>query len=220
MKHATAFAPHQKLAQKLLGKTAVTNDGSHDISHILRVWTNVQTIAATDGGDLRILTAATLLHDAVAVEKDAPNRSQASHLAADAARSTLRKLDWTKDDIDAVAHAIHAHSFSANVTPTTLEAKILQDADRLDAIGLIGVARCFYVSGRMGRAIYDPDDPKAEHRNLNDTKFALDHFQTKLLQLKDSFQTATGRSLAAKRHKQTQSFLTDLLAEIGGPSAN
>ena len=113
-----------------------------------------------------------------------------------------------------VAHAIEAHSFSANVVPTTLEAKILQDADRLDAIGHIGIARCFYVSGRLGRAIYDPENPDASNRELDDAKYAVDHFYTKLLKLAGSFRTETGSKLGAERHKTTRDFLNGLLTEV------
>ncbi len=78
---------------------------------------------------------------------------------------------------------IEAHSFSANIETRTLEAKILQDADRLDAIGVIGAARCFYIAGRMGSALYDSNDPMAENRPLDDKNYALDHFRTKLFNL-------------------------------------
>lgn len=216
---ATRFAPHADLAQSLLPHLPDTSDGSHDIGHILRVWANVQTLMQAEGGDARILTAATLLHDVVAVEKDAPNRAEASRLAADHASTILADLGWPKGDIAQTAHAIAAHSFSANIPPETLEAKILQDADRLDAIGLIGVARCFYVSGRMGRAIYDPFDPRADNRPLDDTAFAIDHFETKLLKLADGFQTPTGAKLARARHAKTAEYLSGLLSEIGTGTA-
>lgn len=212
---AARFAPHSDLAKSLLPHLPNTDDGSHDIGHILRVWTNVQTLMQSEGGNTRILAAATLLHDVVAVEKDAPNRAQASRLAADHASTLLDGLGWTIGDIAQTAHAIAAHSFSANIPPETIEAKILQDADRLDAIGLIGVARCFYVSGRMGRAIHHPVDPRAENRPLDDTAFAIDHFETKLLKLADGFQTPTGAKLARARHTKTADFLSGLLSEIG-----
>jgi hypothetical protein len=80
-------------------------------------------------------------------------------LAAEKAATVLADLGWDKTDITAVAHAVTAHSFSANIVPETLEARILQDADRLDAIGMVGAARCFYIAGRMGSGLYDPADP-------------------------------------------------------------
>lgn len=114
-----------------------------------------------------------------------------------------------------VAHAIEAHSFSANITPLTLEAKIVQDADRLDSLGMLGVARTFYVAGRMGAALYDPQDPEAKHRDYDDTRFCLDHFQTKLLHLAEGFQTATGQRLAQIRHQRLKGFMEQFKDEIG-----
>ena len=162
------FAPQSALAEGLLPHAISGDDGSHDLAHIHRVFRNAMRIAEQEGGDRRILAAAVLLHDCVAVEKSSPLRSQASRLAAEKATDLLSALDWEAPDIAAVAHAITAHSFSANIAPETLEANILQDADRLDAIGMIGAARCFYTAGRMGSALYDPVDPQAEHRALDD----------------------------------------------------
>lgn len=211
---AAAFAPHGRLAATLVAHAAEGNDGSHDIAHILRVFRNAMRIHEQDGGDGRILTAAVLLHDCVAVEKNAPMRHQASALAAEKASAILLGLGWSGQDIAAVAHAVLAHSFSANIEPQTLEARILQDADRLDAIGMVGAARCFYIAGRMGSGLYDPLDPSAGHRALNDKSFAIDHFQTKLFKLADQFQTPTGRLLAKERHERLQTVLTMFMNEI------
>jgi uncharacterized protein len=125
-------------------------------------------------------------------------------------------MGWDEERTQAVAHAIESHSYSANITPHTLEAKILQDADRLDAIGMIGVARLFYVSGRMGSHLYDPSDPQAERRALDDKRFAVDHFKTKIFTLAEGFQTTTGKRMARIRHDRAQRFLQELMGEIGG----
>lgn len=217
MKHplSSRFAPNETLAAHLLAVIdGNTDDGSHDLSHILRVWGNVGQIAAQEGGNMTILTAATILHDCVGVPKNSPLRSSASTLAAKKSAGVLRGIGWAEVDISAVSHAIEAHSFSANIPPQTLEAKILQDADRLDAIGHIGIARCFYVSGRLNRNLYDFDDPKAANRPLDDTQYALDHFYAKLLRLSGSFQTDEGRKLAAERHEVMQNFVGGLLQEV------
>lgn len=215
MDYSKHFSPHHAIAADLIPHAIdVTDDASHDISHLLRVWRNVQQISAAEGGNDRILVAATLLHDCVDVPKDSHLRASASRLAADKARGVLLGLDWSEGDVDAVCHAILAHSFSADVAPIDLEARILQDADRLDAIGHIGIARCFYVSGRLGRALYDAEDPEAKGRELDDLTYAIDHFQTKLLRLKDSFQTETGNRLAEERHRVVQQFLEGLLKEV------
>lgn len=219
MTQAQLFAPYETLAEQLLPHAFdKSDDGSHDVAHIARVWVNARTIHTVEGGDGQVLAAATLLHDCISLEKNAPDRAQGSRLAADKAEGVLAALSWDTADITAVSHAIVAHSFSANVTPTTLEAQILQDADRLDAIGLIGVARCFYVAGRMGSGLYDPDDPHGLRRPLDDRAFAIDHFETKLLKLASGFQTATGAAMANARHATLQSFRDAFLEEVGaGP---
>lgn len=211
---AGAFAPFETLAAQLVAHATEGDDGSHDIAHILRVFRNAMRIQAEEGGNARILTAAVLLHDCVSVEKNSPHRAQASALAAEKAARLLGELGWTESDIGAVAHAITAHSFSANIPPETLEAKILQDADRLDAIGMVGAARCFYIAGRMGSGLYDPFDPMAENRPLDDKRYAIDHFETKLFKLADGFQTETGRMLARERHARLKTVLDLFIEEI------
>ncbi|ODT21460.1 MAG: phosphohydrolase [Kaistia sp. SCN 65-12] len=209
-----AFAPHEALAAQLLPHATEGDDGSHDVAHLQRVWNNAAAIQAGEGGDGEILAAAVLLHDCVTVEKNDPLRPQASRLAARKASGVLEGLGWPSERIAAVAHAIETHSFSAGIPPETLEARILQDADRLDAIGMIGVARCFYVAGRLGSALYDPADPEAADRPLADARFALDHFENKLFKLADGFQTATGARLAAQRHQRLRRFYDEFLDEI------
>jgi uncharacterized protein len=211
---ARAFAPFEARAADLSPPAANGDDGSHDIAHILRVFKNAMSIQAEEGGDARILAAAVLLHDCVSVEKNSPHRAQASRLAAEKASGILRELGWTGEDIAAAAHAITTHSFSANIPPETLEAKMLQDADRLDAIGMVGAARCFYIAGRLGSGLYDPFDPLAVERPLDDKRFAIDHFETKLFKLADGFQTETGRRFAGERHERLKTVLAMFIDEI------
>lgn len=219
MSDAQLFAPHLDLAAQLLPHAFDKgDDGSHDVSHIARVWASAQAIQAQEGGNSRCLVAATLLHDCISLEKDAPNRADGSRLAGEKASRVLEGLAWEASDVAAVVHAIEAHSFSAKIEPESLEAKILQDADRLDAIGLIGVARCFYVAGRMGSGLYDPVDPEGRTRPLDDKAFALDHFETKLLSLAEGFQTATGATMAKARHTELLQFRERFLSQVGAPA--
>ncbi len=211
---AAAFAPYEALALQLIPHATEGDDGSHDIAHILRVFKNALRIHASEGGDGDVLTAAVLLHDCVAVEKNSPLRAQASRLAAEKAGGILAGMGWEKAKIEAVAHAITTHSFSANIPPETLEAKTLQDADRLDAIGMVGAARCFYIAGRMGSGLYDPADPLAKDRALDDKAFAIDHFEIKLFKLADGFQTEAGRALAQQRHERLKQIRDMFLDEI------
>lgn len=211
---AAAFTPFEALAAQLIPHATEGDDGSHDIAHILRVFRNAMRIHATEGGNGLVIAASVLLHDCVAVEKNSPLRAQASRLAAEKASKILGDLHWSADDIAAVAHAITAHSFSANIAPETLEAGILQDADRLDAIGMVGAARCFYTAGRMASAIYDPADPLAADRPLDDKTYAIDHFEVKLFKLADGFRTGAGRAMAKARHERLHQIRDMFIDEI------
>jgi uncharacterized protein len=212
------FGDHAALAEQLLAELGpIDNDGSHDRSHLRRVWRNAMAIADQEPGcDRELLAAAVILHDCVAVEKNSPERSRASRLAAARAREIIAGLGWDTARAGCLAHAIEAHSFSGGIEPRTVEARILQDADRLDAIGAVGIARCFYVAGRMGSSLYSPDDPAATRRTLDDQRFALDHFGAKLFQVAGNFQTAAGRSLAAERTRTMHDFFDAFVAEVAG----
>ncbi|GLO51144.1 phosphohydrolase [Pseudomonas putida] len=215
-----AFAPFQRFAADLLKYLPADQpDGSHDLSHIHRVWVNAQRIQRVEGGDLEVLLAATVLHDCVAVEKNSPLRGQASTLSAQRAASILADMGWPLQRIEQVAHAVKTHSYSAGFEPLTLEARILQDSDRLDAIGAVGIARCFYVSGRMGSALYDFENPTAWGREYRDKAYTVEHFHTKLLKLASGFKTAEGARLAAERHARLEVFLADFMDEIGAGGA-
>jgi uncharacterized protein len=212
--HVNQFAPYDELAGNLLPVGQTAEDGAHDISHLERVWRNAKAIQEAEGGDLELIAASVLLHDCVQVPKNSPLRAVASRLAATEAQALLAALNWETDRIQQVAEAIESHSYSAGITPKTLEGRILQDADRLDAIGLTGIARCFYTAGRMGSALYNSRDPRGESRSLDDLKFALDHFPKKLLTLFDGFHTAAGQRLAQNRQRALQDFYNGMLAEV------
>jgi uncharacterized protein len=207
--------PFAALSAALAAALPQGDDGAHDAAHIARVWANARHIAAAEGGDREILAAAVLLHDCVTVEKSSPLRAQASRLAAARASELLRGIGWAEGRVGAVAHAIAAHSFSAGIEPETLEARVVQDADRLDAIGHVGIARCFYTGGRLGSALYHAEDPAAADRALDDRAYALDHFRAKLLRLGEGFRTPTGRRMAAARTRVVAEFLAGFEAELG-----
>lgn len=190
-------------------------DGAHDLGHLRRVWKTARLIAMDVPADPQVLMAACFFHDLVNLPKDAPNRAEASTLSAQAAVRFLRGDGFPVAKLDAVAHAIAAHSFSAGIAPETPEARILQDADRLEALGAIGIARMFHVAGQMGGGLFDADDPMALQRGLDDRRFALDHLQTKLLRLPETMQTEPGRAMAEERADWLMSFRTRLLSEIG-----
>ena len=209
-------SPFQQLLPQLSHALDASDDGSHDMSHLHRVWRTARLIAAEEGGDLRLLAAAVLLHDCVTVEKDSPLRKQASRLAAEKAERLLEELQWNSLEIESVSDAIRTHSYSAGLTPKSLEGRILQDADRLDAIGAVGIARCFYTAGRMGSKLYDAHDPQGKDRDLDDRRYALDHFPMKLLRLATGFQTRTGSRMAQERHSRLQAFYDVFTGELDG----
>lgn len=196
----------------------LASDSAHDMGHIRRVLATARAIAEGEGKhDALVLTAGAILHDLVSLPKDHPERSHASRLSGKAAAFYLASVDFPPELTPRVQHAIEAHSFSAGIEPLTVEAKALQDADRLDALGAIGVARCFAVSGSLGRALFDPEDPLAERRPLDEATWALDHFQTKLLKLPKTMTTATGRRIGEERAAFLRGFMQQLAAESAAP---
>lgn len=190
-------------------------DGAHDLGHLRRVWRTARHIAEAEGGaDTEVLAAAAYFHDAVNLPKDSPDRARASTLSADLAVRVLPDLGFPARKLDALHHAIAAHSFSARIPCRTPEARILQDADRLEALGAIGLVRMFLVSGALGGAGFDAEDPMALHRPLDDRAFALDHLEVKLFGLVETMNSETGRAMAAERAEWMASFRTRLLHEI------
>jgi uncharacterized protein len=195
-------------------------DGAHDIGHFRRVWMAAAEINREEGGhaDDLILLAASYFHDIVSLPKNDPRRGESSLLSAEKAGQLLAEVfpDFPAEKIGGVQHAILAHSFSAGIAPETPEAKILQDADRLEAVGAIGVARVFYIAGQLGGQLFDADDPLAAGRELDDRRFALDHFAVKLLKLPAMMHTAAARRHAEKNAAWMRLFIQKLCSEIAG----
>jgi uncharacterized protein len=192
-------------------------DGAHDASHLDRVWRNARSLLDDyPEADVLVVLAACYLHDLVNLPKNDPARSTASRLSAELARERLPALGFPRGKLDATAHAIEAHSFSAAITPTTLEAKIVQDADRLDGLGAVGLARMFYIAGRMGSSLAHGSDPLATARALDDRTYSLDHIPVKLARLPGMMQTAAGRRLGEERLAMLMQFRETFAAEWSG----
>jgi uncharacterized protein len=190
-----------------LANAAAGSDGAHDINHLHRVWRNAQTLLESHpAADALVVMAGCYLHDLVNLPKNHPERAMASRHSAALASTQLAAEGFPSSRLDAVAHAIEAHSFSAAIAAETTEAMIVQDADRLDALGAVGLARLFYTAGQMGSALAHPDDPLAEHRPRDDRAFALDHIEAKLAALPAMMQTAAGRALGEQRLEQLLAF--------------
>lgn len=192
-------------------------DPAHDAEHIGRVVSNARMLAEAEQADLAVVLPAAWLHDCVVVPKDSPERSRASRLAGEQAVAFLRSIGYSEALLPAIQHAIEAHSFSAGIAPRTVEARVVQDADRLDSLGAVGLARCLILSASLGRRLYDPADPFAEQRALDDQVNTIDHFYVKLLKLPGQMQTAAGRRLAQERSLILRTFLKQLRAEIPPP---
>jgi uncharacterized protein len=196
-------------------------DGAHDANHLDRVWRNAQALLPHHPeADALVVLAACYLHDLVNLPKNDPERAQASRRSAQLARHQLAWMGFPPERLDAVAHAIEAHSFSAAIPAESIEARIVQDADRLDALGAVGLARMFYIAGMMGSALAHPTDPLAQQRAPDDRAYSLDHIAVKLATLPGMMQTEGGRKLGQERLAWLESFRADFAAEwLGQPAA-
>ncbi len=165
---------------------------SHGKDHVERVVKLAVYIAKKEGANIEVVKKSAELHD---IARDKPNHAIES---AKLAREILRREGYDEEFIERVAHCIEAHSFSSGVKPKTLEAKVLSDADKLDAIGAIGIARAFIFSGEKGRSIEE----------------TLKHFEEKLLKLKDMLYTNTAKELAKERHEFLVKFYEQIKREL------
>ncbi len=190
-------------------------DPSHDFHHVQRVVQNASTISLAEGADVSIATTAALLHELVTLPKGHPDSPRSGALCAREARSVLAGTGRTTDWIEAVAYAIEVHPYSLGIVPDTLEARVLQDADRLDALGAIGIARCFATTSEMKRPFFSPQDPFCETREPDDKQWGLDHFYKKLLRIPGTLHTVTALSMAGPRVKFVERFLDQLRRELG-----
>ena len=190
---------------KAFAKDIFSADSSgHDYHHTLRVWALARTIGEAEGADMAVVELAALLHD-VDDHKLSPDTAENKDRAA----GFLRSQGVAEDRIKEILRIIDRISFSRNrLPPDTLEGKCVQDADRLDALGAIGVARTFAFGGSHGRAIHDPEG--------EDRSSSIAHFYDKLLLLKDRMNTETGRRMALHRHEYLKNFLAEFLSEWDG----
>ncbi|MEX2149313.1 MAG: HD domain-containing protein [Steroidobacteraceae bacterium] len=189
-------------------------DPGHGPVHLRRVVAAALALAAAENARADVVLPAAWLHDCVPVAKDSPDRARASRLAAAHAVAFLQAAGYPADALPYIAHAIEAHSYSAGIPPRTIEARVVQDADRLDALGAIGIARCIAVGSALGRPLYDPVDPFCESRAPDDAGASIDHFYTKLLKLSATMQTEAGRQEAERRTAFIRAFIAQLRSEI------
>ncbi len=187
-------------------ETCYHNDVVHDFDHVLRVWANAQKIAQTQATvNLKILKTATLLHDIARADQ---RQTGLDHAAEGARRARVILQHAPADFVDAVCHAIAAHRFRVDNPPQTIEAIILYDADKLDAIGAVGIARAFAFSGAAGRRLW-ADDSAGVHT-------ARQEFDVKLFRIKDKLLTGAAKTIAEQRHKFMVIFFEQMAAELRG----
>jgi uncharacterized protein len=193
-------------------------DAGHDFAHICRVMGLCERIGRVENANIEILLAAAMLHDVVNLPKNHPERLLASQMAADHSTGLLTDAGFSEPEIKQIAAVIREHSYSLGRPPTSIESAVLQDADKLDAVGAIGVMRAVTCGAKIGSSYYDSVDPLAESRELDDKRYVIDHFFTKLLKLPDLMNTRAGRDEAERRVRFVRLFLEQLKTEIGGES--
>ena len=192
-------------------------DPAHDFTHILRVYRNARLIGQEEGADMPVLLLAALLHDVGSDKKinSTDQEQETKALGRQATETFLESVGLDEAKREKVLYAIDVHRYSRGIVPVTLEARILQDADRLDALGAVGIARVFLTGGALGREMYHPEDPFCRYREPDDGRWNLDHFYKKLLKLEAGMHTRSAKRLAVKRTAVLERYLLDLEEEIG-----
>ena len=206
----------QRLFEDWHLENQVFDDASHDIHHFRRVakWAYKITENETQEFDFLVILAACYFHDVINLAKNHPKRTTASTLAAKLTLQILENLNFPKDKISKVCHAVEAHSYSAQIKPGLLEAKVLRDADRLDALGSVGVLRTLYISGSMKRPLYHSKDPFAKNRSLNGSQYSLDHFAIKAVDYPKTLSTEGARNFAKPLLEFSEMFVDLMQKEI------
>jgi uncharacterized protein len=205
----------QERIKKKVMRMLKGRDPAHDFHHVMRVYKNAKRIGRREGTNMDILLPAVLLHDLIVYPKGSTKSSKSSEESADLAENILRSYGYPQDQINQICYCIRVHSYSKRLVPASLEARILQDADRLDALGAVGIARTFSVGGSENRTIYNPNDPFCRsERDLDDMQWTLDHFQTKLLKLENFMHSQTAKKIAKERARFMKLFIRQLQKEI------
>ena len=189
-------------------------DQAHDMNHILGVVKSAKILCTKERANLEVVLPAAYLHDCLSFPNNHPERAKSSRLAADKAIAFLASIHYPSIYFDAIHYAITAHSFSANIKPETLEAQIIQDSDRLDALGAIGIARCLQVSASLGTKLYNTKDTFCIHKEPDDSRYTIDHFYVKLLKIVETMNTKSAKIEAEIRTQFMKEYLLQLKEEV------
>lgn len=208
------FQEWEKIFELKIAQVASNDDPAHDLNHFKRVVKMAKKLCAQEKAKLEVVLPAAWLHDLVIVPKNSALRSQASKLSANEALKFLNEINYPKEFYQEIAHAIEGHSFSANIETKTIEAQIVQDADRLDGVGAIGIARCFATAGLMKRSFYCEEDPFCDNRNPDDQNYTIDHFFQKLFKTAETLKTKSGQAEGVERIAVMKKYLDNLRSEI------
>ena len=191
--------------------------GSHDWDHTLRVYHLCNRIGKTEGADMDVLPVAALLHDIGRTHED-NSKGTVCHACKGAkmAAAIIEPLPLTKGQKQNIRHCIRAHRFRGNHPPETLEAKVLFDADKIDAIGAVGVARAYLFAGEVGAVLHNAEIniEDTEPYSVNDTGYR--EYRVKLTKIKDRILTNEGKKIAVKRHEFMETFFKQFLGEVEG----
>lgn len=192
----------------------VGNDAVHDFDHVLRVLALAERLTQAEGADWDIVRTAALLHDAARGHGD---RMAMDHALAGAELARELLADQPPEVVDAVAHAIAAHRFRGGPAPETLEARVLHDADKLDAIGAIGIARAFAFAGHEGQRLWSEVRPGyVESPDTRHEHTPVHEFHIKLIKIRERLLTTSARHLAVERHAFMVAYYDRLEREVRG----
>jgi len=191
--------------------------GSHDWDHTERVYNLSLQIAPPEGADLEVVLPAALLHD-IGREQESRSRGAVCHatLGAEEAATVLRRFGYEEAQVQAIAHCVAAHRYRGQVQPQTVEARVIYDADKLDAVGAVGIGRAFLFAGEIGARLHDPAVDPEKTRSYTREDTAYREFLVKLRFIRNRMLTTTGRRLAEGRHAFMTEFFDRLNQEVAG----
>jgi uncharacterized protein len=191
--------------------------GSHDWEHTLRVVRLCITIGQPEGADMLVLEAAAYLHD-IGRDYQDKNKGNLCHAKKSAcmALPLIQEMDISQLRKENIIHCIEAHRFREDPAPCTLEAKVLFDADKLDAIGAVGIARAYLFAGELGACLHNPNLPPQQAQAYSKDDTGYREYVVKLSKVKDRMLTNIGKQMAAKRHAFMDIFFKHFLEEYDG----
>lgn len=211
-------SPRHRALWALVAARMPGDDLAHDAEHVRRVTAWCLHLAATEGADVELAGAAGLVHDLVAIPKEHPDRPLGGERSAAAAAGLLPEVGYAPVEIAAVVEAVRTCSWSRGLEPTGPLGRILQDADRLDAIGVLGLARTWSTAQRMGGGLLaHPEQPWPEEREPDDRRYALDHVARKLQHLAAGMHTTAARIEAERRHAAMMAAVEAFRSEVASP---